>query len=80
MALWTVAFLGSTVVGGPIIGWIGQSFSPRWGLGVSGLAAIIAAGYGFIVMHGSARQEASHQVMIESEAAEAIEDKEAHAI
>ena len=42
MALWAVAFLGSTPVGGPFIGWIG-SLSPRWGLGVGGLATLLAA-------------------------------------
>ena len=42
MALWAVAFMGSTPVGGPFIGWIG-SLSPRWGLGVGGLATLLAA-------------------------------------
>jgi len=47
MALWAVAFLGSTPVGGPIIGWIGQHAGPRWGLAVGGLAALSAAALGF---------------------------------
>jgi len=46
MALWAVAFLGSTPIGGPIIGWIGQYFSPRWGLATGGFAAILAAALG----------------------------------
>jgi MFS family permease len=41
-ALWSVAFLGSTPIGGPTIGWIGEYAGPRWSLTVSGLAAIIA--------------------------------------
>ena len=48
MSLWSIAFLGSTPIGGLIIGWIGEYASPRWGLTVSGLAAIIAGAYGFI--------------------------------
>jgi MFS family permease len=40
MALWSVAFMGSTPVGGPIIGWIG-GLNPRWGLGVGGLATLL---------------------------------------
>ncbi len=36
MALWSVAWLGSTPIGGPIIGWIGQSFGSRWTLVVGG--------------------------------------------
>jgi len=43
MALWTVAFLGSTPIGGPIIGGIGEHIGPRWGLAVGGFAAIGAA-------------------------------------
>jgi MFS family permease len=43
MALWSVAFLGSTPIGGPIIGWIGEHIGPRYGLAVGGIAAIVAA-------------------------------------
>jgi len=46
MALWTVAFLGSTPIGGPIIGWIGEHIGPRGGLAVGGIAAIAAAAIG----------------------------------
>ena len=50
MALWSVAFLGSTPIGGPIIGWIGEHINPRWGLGVGGISAIAAGIFGMIVM------------------------------
>ncbi len=43
MSLWAVAFLGSTPIGGPIIGWIGQHFGPRYSLLVGGLSALFAA-------------------------------------
>jgi MFS family permease len=43
MALWSMAFLGSTPIGGPIIGWIGQYAGPRWAVGIGGIAAILAA-------------------------------------
>jgi MFS family permease len=43
MALWTVALLGSTPIGGPIVGWIGEYAGPRWGLVMGGVAAIAAA-------------------------------------
>lgn len=46
MALWTVGLTGSTLVGGPIIGWISENFNPRWGLAIGGISALIAAGYG----------------------------------
>jgi MFS family permease len=42
MSLWTVGFLGSTVVGAPVIGWIGQVGGPRISIGVGGVAALAA--------------------------------------
>jgi MFS family permease len=50
MALWAVAFLGSTPVGGPIVGWIAQHAGPRWALGVGAAAALVAAGMGAWVL------------------------------
>ena len=42
MALWAVAFLGTTSIGGPIVGYVAQHASPRWGLALGGLAALTA--------------------------------------
>src|SRR4051812_956015 len=42
MALYTLVFLGSTPIGGPIIGYICQHFGPRVGFGVGGVAALVA--------------------------------------
>jgi|SRR5579884_2303957 len=56
MALWTVAFLGSTPIGGPLIGWIGQTAGARWALVVGGAAAIAAAGLGALVLRHSGRK------------------------
>jgi MFS family permease len=48
MALWTVAFLGTTPIGAPTIGFIGQHVGPRWALLVGGIAALVAGAYGAI--------------------------------
>jgi MFS family permease len=40
MALWGLAWLGSTPVGGPIVGWIGQVAGARWSLVIGGAAAL----------------------------------------
>jgi MFS family permease len=40
MALWALAWLGSTPIGGPIIGWAGQAIGPRWALVIGGVAAL----------------------------------------
>ena len=41
MALWGLAWLGSTPIGGSIIGWIGQDAGARWSLVVGGLATLL---------------------------------------
>ena len=50
MALWTVAFLGSTPLGGPILGWISEHLSPRGGLVLGGLSCLLAAAIGAIAI------------------------------
>jgi len=41
MALWGLAWLGSTPIGGSIIGWIGQDAGARWSLVVGGLSTLL---------------------------------------
>ena len=40
MALWALAWLGSTPIGGPIVGWVGQAIGARWALVIGGLATL----------------------------------------
>lgn len=42
MALYAIAFLGSTPIGGPIVGWISQQYGPRAGFAIGGIGAILA--------------------------------------
>jgi hypothetical protein len=46
LALQAMVFLGSTPIGGPIVGAICQFFGARSGLVVGGVAALAAAVYG----------------------------------
>jgi len=46
MALWAVAFLGSTPIGGPTIGWVIRVSNPRVGLAVGAVTCFVAAGVG----------------------------------
>jgi MFS family permease len=41
MALWAIAWGGSTVIGGPLVGWIAEQFGSRWPLLVGGIPTII---------------------------------------
>ncbi|MGB0113627.1 MAG: MFS transporter, partial [Ilumatobacteraceae bacterium] len=47
MALFSMALLGSTPIGGPIVGWVAEHGSPRLSLLIGGVAALAAAGYGW---------------------------------
>jgi MFS family permease len=53
MALWSVVYLGSTPVGGPIVGWVSEQGGPRAGLALGALATF-ATGVGLLI--AAARQ------------------------
>jgi MFS family permease len=65
MAVYTITLLGSTPIGGPLIGWISEEFGPRWGLAVGGIATI-----GAVLLFGTAfvrarrRDELADQVAV----------------
>ena len=54
MALWSVAFLGSTPIGGPIAGWVSETFGGRAGLGLGAAACVLAALLGWLILRRSA--------------------------
>lgn len=41
MALWALAWQGSTPLGGPLVGWIAQDFGARWSLVAGGLPTLL---------------------------------------
>ncbi|KAA9160760.1 MFS transporter [Amycolatopsis acidicola] len=40
MALWALAWLGSTPIGGPVVGAVGEHYGARWGLLIGGIATL----------------------------------------
>jgi hypothetical protein len=57
MALYSIVFLGSTPLGGPLTGWLSEAIDPRAGLVLGGLAALtaaIGAWFAFSRVHHSA--------------------------
>jgi len=50
MALWSVAFLGSTAIGGPIAGWVCEQGGGRAGLLLGAVACLVAAAMGGAVL------------------------------
>ncbi|MDX6605445.1 MAG: hypothetical protein QOF23_1954 [Solirubrobacterales bacterium] len=61
MALYSVVFLGSTPIGGPLTGWLAESYDPRVALllaGVTGLSAAWAAKVSFARLRERTGREA----------------------
>ncbi|HEX7353408.1 MAG TPA: MFS transporter, partial [Mycobacteriales bacterium] len=50
ISLWAVAFLGSTPIGGPVIGAVCQHLGGRYGLGVGALACAVATVLGAVAL------------------------------
>jgi MFS family permease len=50
MSLWSVAFQGSTPIGGPLVGFIGGTLGARYSLGVGALAAAVAGAFGYTML------------------------------
>jgi MFS family permease len=57
MALWAVAFLGSTPIGGPIAGAVSEYFGARWGLVLGASACLLAAAFGALVLRRVAKSD-----------------------
>lgn len=49
LALQAIVFLGSTPIGGPILGWVSDAWGARVGIVVGGAACLVAAGFGLVV-------------------------------
>ena len=43
MSLYMMIFLGTTPIGAPIVGWIGETFSARWAVGIGSISAILVS-------------------------------------
>jgi MFS family permease len=50
--------LGGTPVGAPIVGWVADTFGPRWALGVAAAAGILAATVALLYLARQRRREA----------------------
>jgi len=62
MSLWTVAFLGSTVVGAPIVGWVGEHVDPRASFYVGAVAALAAGVIGLVASRRARLRPAAEDV------------------
>jgi MFS family permease len=52
-AVMSVAVVGTTPIGGPIIGWTSEQFGPRWAYAMGGVIAVLGAiVFGVVYAHG----------------------------
>jgi MFS family permease len=58
MALWALAWLGSTPIGGPIIGWIASELGARWGLLAGGVPTVVVGLAAYPVLSRRSRPSA----------------------
>jgi MFS family permease len=65
MALWSTAFLGSTFIGGPLLGLLAQSAGPRWALGVGAIGGIVAAGVGWLAVRRAPAAQTHDMIVAE---------------
>ena len=50
MSFWSIAFLGSTTIGAPIVGWFAEIAGARWGLAIGGIAALVGTALGAVTL------------------------------
>lgn len=43
MSLYMIVMLGATPIGSPVVGWIGETFGPRWSIGIGSITALLVS-------------------------------------
>lgn len=56
MALYVLVFLGSTPIGGPIVGWVAETWGPRFSVALGGVACLVGAALASLVLLRSRRR------------------------
>jgi MFS family permease len=69
LALQAMLFLGSTPIGGPIVGWIAQQFGARYAIGVGAVAAFGAGLWGLAKVRHAAVADSLDTGIVESDLA-----------
>jgi MFS family permease len=60
MALFSIVFLGSTPIGGPLAGWLAQTYDPRVALVLAGISGLSAAWAARMILTRTARRALSY--------------------
>lgn len=62
MALFSVAFMGSTAIGGPVAGWVSEEWGGRAGLALGAAACLVATVMGLFILGRDRRAASSHSL------------------
>jgi MFS family permease len=62
LALQAMLFLGSTPIGGPIVGWVSQQFGARYAIGLGALAALGAGVWGMLEVRNRPDALVPHEI------------------
>lgn len=73
LALQAMLFLGSTPIGGPIVGWVSEQFGARYAIGLGAVAALGAGVWGLAKARGRAPAREPAAVVDEVETLETID-------
>ncbi len=57
MALYSILFLGSTPIGGPLAGWLAQTAGTRWSIALGAAAALVSGVAALVVLRRQATAE-----------------------
>jgi MFS family permease len=64
MALFSMVFLGTTPIGGLLVGWVSEQWGPRSGLALGGVASAVAGAAALTVLVMAARRIARGQIEV----------------
>jgi MFS family permease len=67
MSLWVIGWQGSTVIGAPLVGFIGQQFGARYSLGFGGVTTLLAGAVVLLASRGYTRTAFSKNTLRRSE-------------
>lgn len=61
LALQAMVFLGSTPIGGPIVGWVAEQVGARWSIALGSLACLAAGAWGYGAERRGAERRAAER-------------------
>ena len=66
LAIQSMVFLGSTPIGGPIVGWVADAAGPRVAVLIGAVGCVIAAAYGARALDVGRRGRVDHRAVDEA--------------